>query len=111
MSPAMATPALIAESTIRFLRAHMPFSRMTRGDLEFIAERVRLAYFPVGTTIVDPTAGVAEHLHIIQRGHVAVRNISSGSDEEVRGSGECFPVAALAARLGRPNAAADRNHP
>jgi CBS domain-containing protein len=93
----MATPALIAESTIRFLRAHMPFSRMARGDLEFIAERVRLAYFPVGTTIVDPTAGIAECLHIIQRGHVAVRNISSGSDEEVRGLGECFPVAALAA--------------
>jgi len=97
MSPFMATPVLIAESTIRFLRAHMPFSRMARGDLEFIAERVRLAYFPVGTTIVDPTAGIAEHLHIIQRGHVAVRNISSGSDEEVRGPGECFPVAALAA--------------
>jgi CBS domain-containing protein len=93
----MSTPVLIAESTIRFLRAHMPFSRMARGDLEFIAERVRLAYFPVGTTIVDPTAGIAEHLHIIQRGHVAVRNISSGSDEEVRGPGECFPVAALAA--------------
>jgi CBS domain-containing protein len=97
MSSFMATPVLIAESTIRFLRAHMPFSRMARGDLEFIAERVRLAYFPVGTTIVDPTAGIAEHLHIIQRGHVAVRNISSGSDEEVRGPGECFPVAALAA--------------
>jgi CBS domain-containing protein len=75
----------------------MPFSRMARSDLEFIAGRVRLAYFPVGTTIVDPTAGIAEHLHIIQRGHVAVRNISSGSDEEVRGPGECFPVAALAA--------------
>jgi CBS domain-containing protein len=93
----MATPALIAESTIRFLRAHMPFSRMARGDLEYIAERVRLAYFPVGTTVVDPAAGVAEHLHIIQRGHVAVRNIASGADEDVRGPGECFPVAALAA--------------
>jgi CBS domain-containing protein len=93
----MATPVLIAESTIRFLRAHMPFSRMARGDLEFIAERVRLAYFPVGTTIVDPTTGIAEYLHVIQRGHVAVRNISSGTDEEVRGPGECFPVAALAA--------------
>jgi CBS domain-containing protein len=93
----MATPVLIAESTIRFLRAHMPFSRMAHGDLEFIAERVRLAYFPVGATIVDPADGVAENLHVIQRGHVAVRNISNGSDEEVRGPGECFPVAALAA--------------
>jgi len=93
----MATPALIAESTIRFLRPHMPFSRMSRGDLEFIAGRVKLAYFPVGTTIVDPAEGVASHMHVIQRGHVAVRNISSGAEEEVRGPGECFPVAALAA--------------
>ena len=93
----MATPALITESTIRFLRPHMPFSRMSRGDLEFLAERVKLAYFPVGTTIVDPADGLAEHMHVIQRGHVAVRNIATGSEEEVRGPGECFPVAALAA--------------
>ncbi len=93
----MATPALITESTIRFLRDHMPFSRMARADLEFLATRVKLAYFPVGTTIVDPAEGIAEHLHVIQRGHVGVRNISTGADEEVRGPGECFPVAALAA--------------
>ena len=93
----MATPALITESTIRFLRPHMPFSRMSRGDLEFLAERVKLAYFPVGTTIVDPADGVAEHMHVIQRGHVAVRNTATGAEEEVRGPGECFPVAALAA--------------
>ncbi len=97
MSPRMATPALIAESTIRFLRSHMPFSRMSLGDLEFVAARVKLAYFPVGTTIVDPADGIAEHMHVIHRGHVAVRNISTGADEEVRGPGECFPVAALAA--------------
>jgi CBS domain-containing protein len=93
----MTTPVLIAESTVRLLRAHMPFSRMALPDLEYIAGRVRLAYFPVGTTIVDPADGVAEYLHVIQRGHVAVRNTTTGSDEEVRGPGECFPVAALAA--------------
>ena len=93
----MNTPALIAETTIGFLRGHMPFSRMSRSDLEHVARRVRLAYFPVGTTIVDPADGVAEQLHVIQRGHVAVRNIATGTDEEVRGPGECFPVAAIAA--------------
>jgi CBS domain-containing protein len=93
----MATPPLIAETTIRFLRGHVPFSRMGRKDLEFIAERFKLAYFPVGTTIVDPADGVAQHLHIIQRGHVRVQNTATGTDDEVRGPGECFPVAALAA--------------
>ena len=93
----MSTPPLIVESTIRFLKPHLPFSRMARRDLEFIAERARLGYFPVGSMIVDPAAGVAGHLHIIQRGHVRVRNPNAAVDDEVRGVGECFPVAALSA--------------
>ena len=93
----MPTPPLIVESTIHFLRTHLPFSRMARGDLEFIAERARLGYFPVGALIVDPAGGIAEQLHIIQRGHVRVRNPNAVVDDEVRGVGECFPVAALAA--------------
>ncbi|MBK7903601.1 MAG: CBS domain-containing protein [Proteobacteria bacterium] len=93
----MSTPPLIVESTISFLKAHLPFSRMARRDLEFIAAQARLGYFPVGSTIVDPASGIAEHLHIIQRGHVRVRNPNAAVDDEVRGVGECFPVAALSA--------------
>ncbi|RPI15324.1 MAG: CBS domain-containing protein [Lysobacterales bacterium] len=93
----MAAPALIIESTLRFLREHPPFSRMARKDLELIATHAQLAYFPVGTTIVDPADGTARNLYIIQRGHVRVRNTAVASDEETRGPGECFPVAALAA--------------
>jgi signal-transduction protein with cAMP-binding, CBS, and nucleotidyltransferase domain len=70
----MAAPALIIESTLRFLREHPPFSRMARKELELIAMRAQLAYFPVGTTIVDPADGTARNLYIIQRGHVRVRN-------------------------------------
>jgi CBS domain-containing protein len=93
----LSTPPLITDSTIRFLKAHLPFSRMSRDDLEFVAQRARLGYFPVGTTIVDPGAGIPEFLHIIQRGHVRVRNPNAPADDDVRGAGECFPVAALAA--------------
>ena len=93
----MAAPALIVESTVRFLRAHVPFSRMARKDLEFIAERAQLAYFPVGTTIVNPADGMANNLYIIQRGHVRVHNMAVTGDDDVRGPGECFPVAALSA--------------
>jgi CBS domain-containing protein len=93
----VSTPPLIVESTIRFLKAHLPFSRMARRDLEFIAGRVRLGYFPVGSVIVNPVDGIAPDLNIIQRGHVRVRNPSATADDEVRGVGECFPVAALSA--------------
>ena len=93
----MSTPPLIVEATVRFLKAHLPFSRMARRDLEFVAGHARLGYFPAGSTIVDPAGGVAEYLHIIQRGHVRVRNPSAVTEDEVRGVGECFPVAALSA--------------
>ena len=91
----MATPALIVEATVRFLREHVPFSGMARKDLESIAEHAQLAYFPVGTTIVDPAHGVADNLYIIQRGHVRAQKMSVAGDDEVLGPGECFPVAAL----------------
>jgi CBS domain-containing protein len=93
----MAAPALIVESTLRFLRNHEPFSRMARKDLEFIAEQAQLAYFPVGSTIVNPADGMASNLYIIQRGHVRVHNLAVAGVDEVRGPGECFPVAPLAA--------------
>ncbi len=93
----MAAPALIVEATVRFLREHVPFSRMARKDLEFVAERAQLAYFPVGTTIVDPADGMANNLYVIQRGHVRVQNMAVAGDDEVRGPGESFPVAALSA--------------
>ena len=102
MSPAMATPALIAESTIRFLRAHVPFSRMARGDLEFIAERVRLAYFPGGhddrrshrrcrrAPAHHPARPRArpQHLQRIGRGSARARRVLSGRRACRRG-GRC----------------------
>ena len=47
----MPTPALINEATVSFLRHHAPFSGMATADLEFTSERVRLAYFPVGSLL------------------------------------------------------------
>jgi CBS domain-containing protein len=93
----VSTPLLIVDTTVKFLRTHVPFSGMARKDLEFVAERARLGYFPVGTVIVDPATGIAEYLYIIERGHVRVRNPNAALDDEVRGAGECFPVIALSA--------------
>jgi len=94
----MPTPALINEATVAFLRVHAPFSRMAQADLEFISEHVRLAYFPVGSLIIDPASGVhVRDLHIIQRGHVRNYNAAVQGDDIVLGPGECFPVASLSA--------------
>ena len=94
----MPTPALINEATVAFLRHHAPFSGMATPDLEFISERVRLAYFPVGSLIIDPASGVrVRDLHIIQRGHVRNYNAAVQGDDIVLGPGECFPVASLSA--------------
>ncbi|MGE5160379.1 MAG: DUF294 nucleotidyltransferase-like domain-containing protein, partial [Betaproteobacteria bacterium] len=94
----MPTPALINEATVAFLRHHAPFSGMATADLEFISERVRLAYFPVGSLIIDPASGVrVRDLHILQRGHVRNYNASVQGDDIVLGPGECFPVASLSA--------------
>ena len=94
----MPTPALINEATVAFLRHHAPFSGMATADLEFISERVRLAYFPVGSLIIDPASGVrVRDLHVIQRGHVRNYNAAVQGDDIVLGPGECFPVASLSA--------------
>ena len=94
----MPTPALINEATVTFLRLHAPFSRMATADLEFISERVRLAYFPVGSLIIDPASGVrVRDLHIIQRGHVRNYNAAVQGADIVLGPGECFPVGSLSA--------------
>ncbi len=94
----MPTPALINEATVAFLRLHAPFSRMATADLEFISERVRLAYFPVGSLIIDPASGVrVRDLHIIQRGHVRNYNAAVQGVDIVLGPGECFPVGSLSA--------------
>ena len=80
----MPTPALIKEATVALLRHHAPFSAMATADLEFVAERVRLAYFPVGSLIIDPASGVrVRDLHIIQRGHVRNYNAAVQGDDIV----------------------------
>jgi CBS domain-containing protein len=94
----MASSTLINEATVAFLRVHAPFSRMAAHDLEFISERVRLAYFPVGSLIIDPASGVrVRDLHIIQRGNVRNYNAAIQGDDIVLGPGECFPVGSLSA--------------
>ncbi|HXQ64193.1 MAG TPA: DUF294 nucleotidyltransferase-like domain-containing protein [Steroidobacteraceae bacterium] len=96
----MAAPALILEATTRFLRAHEPFARMARRDLEFFAERARLAYFATGSVIVDAANGANCPLYVIQRGHVRSHDPRDRVRETVLGPGECFPLTAAVTDTG-----------
>ncbi|HXQ32133.1 MAG TPA: DUF294 nucleotidyltransferase-like domain-containing protein [Steroidobacteraceae bacterium] len=96
----MAAPALIVEATTRFLRAHEPFARMARRDLEFFAERARLAYFATGSVIVDAANGANCPLYVIQRGHVRSHDPDDRVRETILGPGECFPLTAAVTDTG-----------
>ncbi|HUO79018.1 MAG TPA: DUF294 nucleotidyltransferase-like domain-containing protein [Steroidobacteraceae bacterium] len=89
----MTAPPLILGATIRFLRAHEPFARMARSDLEFLAGRARLAYFAAGSVVVDAASGAECPLHVIQRGHVRTVDPAAPGSSTVLGPGECFPLA------------------
>ena len=93
----MSVPELIVESTVRFLKDYEPFARMARDDLRFFASRAQLAYFPVGTTIVDAATGAAGALHVIRQGHVRSEDPTLQGTNDVLGPGECFPLIRLAA--------------
>jgi CBS domain-containing protein len=96
----MAAPALIVEATTRFLRAHEPFARMARRDLEFFADHARLAYFAAGSVIVDSANGSNCPLYVIQRGHVRSHDPDNRVREMVLGPGECFPLTAAVTDTG-----------
>ncbi|MBS0376327.1 MAG: CBS domain-containing protein [Proteobacteria bacterium] len=85
----MTAPPLLLEATLRFLRAHEPFARMARRDLEFLAGRARLGYYPAGSIVVDASGEAAAALYVVQRGHVRAGEAAAGA---VLGPGECFPL-------------------
>jgi CBS domain-containing protein len=87
---------LIYESVREFLRKHTPFSLMDEAAFLFLIPRLKLAYFPRDTPIIERSAAGAPPLHIIQSGEVASR--TAGLDtlpDRVLAAGECFPVGAL----------------
>lgn len=87
---------------IEFLRRHAPFDQMQPQHLEFMAKRLRAAFYANGEKITDPEAGPASKFVIIKQGRV--RGETPSEDERISGNawelmpGECFPIGALLAR-------------
>lgn len=86
---------------------HAPYDRMDRSAVEFLVERLSLAYYAKGEIVTAPDRGVATRLYVIQRGRV--RGDVPGELAEDAGSakvrdvvdysvGDTFPLAAIVAR-------------
>jgi CBS domain-containing protein len=91
------TPPLVFEAVRDFLGKHAPYSTMREDTIAFLIPRLKLAYFPKDSVIVDRSAEFPP-LHIIQSGHVA--SVTAGLDtmpDRVLQPGDCFPVGALSA--------------
>jgi CBS domain-containing protein len=91
------TPPLVSEAVRDFLAKHAPYSQMREDALAFLIPRLKLAYFPKDSIIVDRSAEFPP-LHIIQSGNVA--SVTAGLDtmpDRVLQPGDCFPVGALSA--------------
>ena len=101
-----ASEMLIA-ATIEFLQSFPPFDRMESDALRFLAERVKLAYYPKETQIITPEAGVVPVFRILQRGKVVARpagNLTLGEQAALTlGPGEGFPIGSAMAQRASSN--------
>lgn len=92
------TPPLVFEAVREFLVKHAPYSHMREDAFAFLIPRLKLAYYPKDSTIVDRESTQFTPLFIVQRGTVASQ--TAGLDtlpDRVLGAGESFPVGALSA--------------
>lgn len=95
MSTTPIAPALLA-ATIEDLRRHAPFSEMLLADLEWLAGRLRLAYFAAGATVLEPSAGVPQWFYVVKQGSIEAGGALEDSVIRLQ-AGECFPLGALLA--------------
>jgi CBS domain-containing protein len=88
-------PSLLA-ATVEDLRRHAPFSEMESAHVEWMASRLQLAYFPAGTVVLGPEAGVPLWFYVVKQGSVEAGGASADSVIKLL-AGECFPLGALLA--------------
>jgi CBS domain-containing protein len=90
-----------AAALIASLREHPPFDEMGPGSMQFLAERLRLAYYARSSPIVGPHSGKVDCLYIVKQGSVRgtpAAGSARAAADIVLGAGECFPLGALIAR-------------
>ncbi|MGH6622974.1 MAG: cyclic nucleotide-binding domain-containing protein, partial [Burkholderiaceae bacterium] len=90
----------IVDELRRTLSAYLPFSAMERADLDFLIERIEVAYFAPGEQVLAPESGVPSHCIIVRQGRVEAFDRESSTVALEAAAGDCFPLGALLA--GRP---------
>lgn len=93
MSTTSIAPSLI-NATVDDLRRHAPFSEMEVPHLEWMAGRLKLAYYPSGSIVMDPEAGVPDWFYVVKQGAVEAGGATEDSVIRLL-AGECFPLGAL----------------
>src|SRR5512138_3909317 len=99
--PSMSTPQSSLAPVIDFLRRHAPFDQMAPAHLEFLAKRLKLAFYARDEAVIGPEQGPADRFCIIKQGRVRGETSSAEATEEGAWelvTGECFPIGALLSR-------------
>lgn len=76
--------------------SHAPFDCLTANERQLVRDSVDIAYYPLGTVILNPDMP-ATHVHVVIKGHV--QHVESGEVVAVYGPDDFF--AARAAMAGR----------
>jgi CBS domain-containing protein len=98
---------ILVQAAAAFLQHYPPFAQMSPQCVAVVATQLKLAYYPMHTTLLDPAQGPGTTFFIIQRGRVESRR--SQGDElfepsiQALGVGECFPISALLGRRASRN--------
>ena len=98
---------MLLSATVEFLCAFPPFDHMEVDALHFLAEHLKLAYYPRETVIVSPESGTVLVLRIVQRGKVLARQVNEVSVMEQSaltfGAGDVFPIGSVTAQRASTN--------
>ncbi|HET9652827.1 MAG TPA: prohead protease, partial [Usitatibacter sp.] len=99
MQPYRTELTTLVAGAVAQLRRHAPFDRMEEAHLRLLASRVKVAYYPAESVIIDRAMGVPGQVFIIKQGAVMVGPADPGmAPEIVLQEGECFPLGAVVAK-------------
>ncbi|MBW2030903.1 MAG: cyclic nucleotide-binding/CBS domain-containing protein [Deltaproteobacteria bacterium] len=98
--PSMNTlgPTIAPPQVREFLGSVAPFDSLEREELERLASRVEIAFFPKGQRIVNRGAPAYEYLYIVQQGAARVSLMDEAGKEllvDIRGEGDYFGASSL----------------
>ncbi len=95
----MSAPNSLILATVDHLTRFAPFDSMLREHVAWLAERLKVAYYGKGETVLGPDTGPVKTFYIIKQGVInAEQDVVRAQDDvdwlELH-EGECFPLGAL----------------